>query len=87
MTFRFERFVLVFSLAISGAAPGETPPPEAGTPPLPLEEEIVVTGSRVPRKDLTSPGPVIVYGREEIARAAWPRWASFCGSRRGRAAA
>src|SRR5438067_3620443 len=31
-----------------------------------LEEEIVVTGSRIPRKDLTTPAPVVVITREQI---------------------
>jgi iron complex outermembrane receptor protein len=32
----------------------------------PMEEEIVVTGSRIRRKDLNGPAPVIVYSREQI---------------------
>ena len=66
MDFRFRRFILVCSLAISGAALGETPP-DASSTPQQFEEELVVTGSRVPRKDLTSPAPVVIYSREEIA--------------------
>jgi outer membrane receptor protein involved in Fe transport len=34
--------------------------------PRAVEEEIVVTGSRIRRKDLTGPAPVIVYSREQI---------------------
>src|SRR5882724_2487200 len=66
MAFRSRRVILVCSLAISGAALGETPPDSSSTP-VQLEEELVVTGSRVPRKDLTSPAPVVIYSREEIA--------------------
>src|SRR2546425_3908519 len=66
MDFRLRRFILVCSLAISGAALGETPP-DASSTPQQFEEEVVVTGSRVPRKDLTSPAPVVIYSREEIA--------------------
>src|SRR3989442_1975001 len=66
MDFRFRRFILVCSLAISGAALGETPP-DASSTRQQAEEEVVVTGSRVPRKDLTSPAPVVIYSREEIA--------------------
>ena len=29
--------------------------------------ETIVTGSRVPRKDLTGPGPLVIYSHEEIA--------------------
>src|SRR2546422_10256631 len=66
MAFRSRRVILVCSLAISGAALGETPPDSSSTP-VQLEEELVVTGSRVPRKDLTSPAPGVIYSREEIA--------------------
>jgi iron complex outermembrane receptor protein len=31
-----------------------------------MEEEIVVTGSRIRRKDLTGPAPVVVYSREQV---------------------
>jgi outer membrane receptor protein involved in Fe transport len=31
-----------------------------------MQEEIVVTGSRIRRKDLTGPAPVVVYTREQI---------------------
>jgi outer membrane receptor protein involved in Fe transport len=31
-----------------------------------VEEEIVVTGSRIRRKDLTGPAPVVVYTREQV---------------------
>src|SRR2546428_5462255 len=66
MDFRLRRFILVCSLAIWGAALGETPP-DASSTPQQFEEEVVVTGSRVPRKDLTSPAPVVIDSREEIA--------------------
>src|SRR5690348_7033835 len=66
MNFRLQPFILVCSLAPSGGAPGETPP-DAAPASRQAEEEIVVTGSRVPRKDLNAPGPVVVYDRDDIA--------------------
>jgi outer membrane receptor protein involved in Fe transport len=72
----------VATLSISGKASAqqqETPPattnPPAqapGAPPAATEparaatEEIVVTGSRIRRKDLTTPAPVTVVSREQI---------------------
>src|SRR3954468_22464088 len=52
------------------AAPGAVPqePPPSGTPApetKPMEEQIVVTGSRVRRKDLTTPAPVTVLTRQQ----------------------
>ena len=66
MNLRLECFQLVLSAAVSSTALADTSP-EPDSERRQLEQEIVVTGSRVPRKDLTSPGPVIVYSREEIA--------------------
>src|SRR5690349_2980882 len=66
MNFRLHLFILVCSLAPSGGALGETPP-DAAPESRQAEEEIVVTGSRVPRKDLNAPGPVVVYDRDDIA--------------------
>ena len=34
--------------------------------PREMQEEIVVTGSRIRRKELTGPAPVVVYSREQI---------------------
>jgi len=48
------------------AATTDTTPPEATTGRRAGEEEIVVTGSRVRRKDLTTPAPVTVINREQI---------------------
>src|SRR5207245_1890294 len=50
----------------------ETPAPSGATEETPAEprkkaeEEIVVTGSRVRRKDLTTPAPVTVISREQM---------------------
>jgi iron complex outermembrane recepter protein len=35
-------------------------------PPDPMMEEVVVTGTRIPRPELTSPSPVVSYSRDEI---------------------
>jgi outer membrane receptor protein involved in Fe transport len=51
------------------AAAPQAAPAEATGAPAPrnkAEEEIVVTGSRVRRKDLTTPAPVTVINREQI---------------------
>ncbi|HZR11371.1 MAG TPA: TonB-dependent receptor [Myxococcales bacterium] len=90
------------SVALTGAAMGQTPPadqtqnqtppaqtgqanPVAAPPPAnatqdatpgpdtgrkTAQEEIVVTGSRVRRKDLTTPAPVTVISREQITSSA-----------------
>jgi iron complex outermembrane receptor protein len=66
--------------AMAQAQPPPTPPPDQ-TPPAGTadttttaapsrragEEEIVVTGSRVRRKDLTTPAPVTVISREQLS--------------------
>jgi iron complex outermembrane receptor protein len=70
MDFRLDALVVSLTLvATVAAAQDEATPTEAGSEPQRFGEEIVVTGSRVPRKDLTSPGPVVVYGRQEIAES------------------
>src|SRR5256885_14920207 len=52
--------------------PAQTPAPSGATEETPAEprkkaeEEIVVTGSRVRRKDLTTPAPVTVISREQM---------------------
>ena len=56
------------------AAPEPAPAPEPGSEPPAIEpeksqaqpEEMVVTGSRIRRKDLAGPAPVIVFSREQI---------------------
>src|SRR5437660_761794 len=54
----------------------ETPAPSGATEETPAEprkkaeEEIVVTGSRVRRKDLTTPAPVTVISRQQIQNSA-----------------
>jgi outer membrane receptor protein involved in Fe transport len=45
-------------------------PPEATGPSRTATEEIVVTGSRVRRKDLTTPAPVTVLTRQQIQSSA-----------------
>src|SRR5260370_7060491 len=50
----------------TGGVPTE--PPSAGEPApgrKRVEERIIVTGSRVPRKDLTTPAPVTVLTRQQ----------------------
>jgi outer membrane receptor protein involved in Fe transport len=63
----------------SPATPGDTAVPDAAAPgdatAAPSErkqaqEEIVVTGSRVRRKDLTTPAPVTVISRQQIQSSA-----------------
>ena len=61
--------------AAQAPAAGETTtaPTDRAEPAEParpaFEEEILVTGSRIRRKDLTTPAPVTVIGREDIARS------------------
>src|SRR3954471_19907020 len=53
-------------VAAPGAVPQEPPPvAEAAPPGKNMEEQIVVTGSRVRRKDLTTPAPVTVLTRQQ----------------------
>jgi outer membrane receptor protein involved in Fe transport len=54
--------------AAAAAAPQAAPAEATGAPATrnKAEEEIVVTGSRVRRKDLTTPAPVTVINREQI---------------------
>src|SRR5262252_4611352 len=55
------------------AAEAAQPAAEAAEPTAPKrgkragEEEIVVTGSRVRRKDLTTPAPITVINKEQVA--------------------
>ncbi len=77
--YKVLRLVALTFFATSGAALAQatTPPPDQ-TPPAGTadttapagrragEEEIVVTGSRVRRKDLTTPAPITVISREQI---------------------
>ena len=92
------------SVAISGAAIGQTPadqatpnqPQDQANPAAPqaavpsadatsgpdsgrksAQEEIVVTGSRVRRKDLTTPAPVTVISREQIVSSSAPTIGDF----------
>src|SRR5689334_15600622 len=53
--YKVLRLAALASVALAGAAMGQT-----------AQEEIVVTGSRVRRKDLTTPAPVTVISREQI---------------------
>jgi outer membrane receptor protein involved in Fe transport len=48
-------------------AAAETPPAAAEPRKAAAEEEILVTGSRIRRKDLTTPAPVAVLSREDLA--------------------
>ncbi len=57
--------------ATQGPAIGAQPDQTAEAPPAPKgkksgEEEIIVTGSRLRRKDLTTPAPVTVINREQV---------------------
>jgi outer membrane receptor protein involved in Fe transport len=67
--------VLASQLCIPGAAAAQTPPADQPAAPAAEEgkksvvEEIIVTGSRVRRKDLTTPAPVTVLSREQVAAA------------------
>src|SRR5436305_1556146 len=56
-------------------SPDATPGPDTGRKSA--QEEIVVTGSRVRRKDLTTPAPVTVISREQIATSSQPTIGSF----------
>jgi outer membrane receptor protein involved in Fe transport len=60
--------------AEAAPAPGAVPqePPAAGTPApgtRSMEEQIIVTGSRTRRKDLTTPAPVTVLTREQFQQS------------------
>lgn len=64
--------VLASQLCIPGAAAAQTPPADQPAAPAAEEgkksvvEEIVVTGSRIRRKDLSTPAPVTVLSREQL---------------------
>ncbi|HSB18894.1 MAG TPA: TonB-dependent receptor [Anaeromyxobacteraceae bacterium] len=49
-----------------GAPAASEAPPAAAEPRKAAEEEILVTGSRIRRKDLTTPAPVAVLSREDL---------------------
>ncbi|TMB09383.1 MAG: TonB-dependent receptor, partial [Deltaproteobacteria bacterium] len=49
--------------AVEPAAPTSAPPPDQRRG---VTEELVVTGSRIRRKDLTTPAPVTVVTREQF---------------------
>ncbi|MGD9980309.1 MAG: TonB-dependent receptor [Hyphomonadaceae bacterium] len=51
------------TVAVAGAA---APGAQAQTQPSEEDPEIVVTGTRIPRPDLTSASPVVTFGAEEI---------------------
>ena len=57
------------SAPAAATAQATNPAPETavGTPKRTSEEEIVVTGSRIRRKDLTTPAPLTVISREQVA--------------------
>jgi len=57
------------------ATPDATPGPDTGRKTA--QEEIVVTGSRVRRKDLTTPAPVTVISREQIMSSSQPTIGAF----------
>ena len=52
--------------AVSTAAPESALPEPERAGPRKAEEEVVVTGSRIRRKDLTTPAPVSVISRETV---------------------
>lgn len=79
----FHRTVAAFAFSIAGGIPAagaqETPSVQGGPTGQPIQqegprprpeatEEIVVTGSRVKRRDLTTPAPVVIVSREEFLR-------------------
>ena len=71
---RILRSVLAVSLAASGMASGQTAAAEPEVPATPdaatkrtATEEIVVTGTRVRRKDLNTPAPLTVLSRDQIS--------------------
>ena len=47
-----------------GPEPGQQPAVTAQTPPD--QQPIVITGSRIPRPNLTAPSPVSVINKEEV---------------------
>src|SRR3954471_8231529 len=55
------KLALFASLAASGVVAAQTEQPEKSA-----DEEIVVTGSRIRRKDFTTPAPVTSISREQI---------------------
>lgn len=75
----FHRTVAAFAISFAWIVPGGAQEPSGGEQPedaaggagpgTEATEEIVVTGSRVRRKDLATPAPVTILGREEITRS------------------
>src|SRR5882724_3249685 len=75
--------ILFLSAGLAAAQSQETPPPTtadqqaAAEPAVPtsaperhtVTEEVVVTGSRIRRKDLTTPAPVTVITRQEFQQS------------------
>ncbi len=73
---KFTRLSLAVALLAGTASAQEAPAPlnlaapppvEEGPAKKQAEEEIVITGSRVRRKDLSTPAPVAVVSREQIS--------------------
>ena len=58
-------------------ATAATPAPDAATGRQRAEEQIVVTGSRVRRKDLSTPAPVTVISRLQLSTSATPTIGDF----------
>src|SRR3954470_18127030 len=54
------------AVSASVSAEGAPPPPESTPRVRAAEEEVVVTGSRIRRKDLTTAAPVTVINREAV---------------------
>ena len=65
MTIRSRQFVPLLILGLGGGALAQ-PAPESGADPSLVIEEIVVTGSRIKRKDLTSISPLVTLDAEQI---------------------
>ncbi len=59
------------------AAPVTATAPDEATGRKRAEEEIVVTGSRVRRKDLSTPAPVTVISRQQLQTSATPSLGDF----------
>jgi outer membrane receptor protein involved in Fe transport len=64
--------------ATPAPAPEAQPPPAEGTGERKkAEEEIVVTGTRVRRKDLSTPAPITVISRQQLQSSATPAIGDF----------
>jgi outer membrane receptor protein involved in Fe transport len=64
--------VLLLAAPSPAVDQGDAPEAEKGEARAQLSEEILVTGSRLPRKDLSTPAPVTVIGRDDLARSGAP---------------